>query len=55
MRGDKDIEAQAEAMEAEIGKPPFCIEDASKMVRDRSKLLESREEVSEGEESSFYK
>ncbi len=29
------------------------IEDARRMVRDRSKLLESREEVSEGEESSF--
>ncbi len=31
------------------------IEDASRMVRDRSKLLESREEVSEGQESSFDK
>ncbi len=56
-RGDKDIEAQAEAIEAKIGRKiketEKLIEDASRMVRDRSKLLESREEVSEGEESSF--
>ncbi len=56
-RGDKDIEAQAEAMEAKIGRKfketEKFFEDASRMVRDRSKLLESREEVSEGEESSF--
>ncbi len=57
MRGDKYIEAQAEAMEAKIGRKiketEKLIEDASRMVTDRSKLLERREEVSEGEESSF--
>ncbi len=55
--GDKHIEAQAEAFEAKIGRKiketEKFIEDASRMVRDRSKLLESIEEVSEGDESSF--
>ncbi len=56
-RGDKDIKAQAESLEAEIRKKETekFIEDANKMVRDRSKLLESREEVSEEEKSSFDK
>ncbi len=56
---DREIEAQAEAMEAEIGRKikqtEKLIQDAHKIVRDRSKLLESREEVSEGEESLFDK
>ncbi len=56
-RGDKDIEAQAEAIEAKIGRKinetEKFNEDASSMARDRSKLLESREKMSEGEESSF--
>ncbi|KAI2651142.1 putative pectinesterase/pectinesterase inhibitor 47 [Labeo rohita] len=55
-RKDKEIEEQAEAIEAEIGRKiketEKLIQDADKLAKDRSKLLDSKEEESEEEESS---